>query len=197
MNIVRDGNDYEPQQSPDPARLAAIRQRFERYSAGGWRDLPAADIAYLLDTLDALSVLQEQIAAAKAEVNSVCVEETLIGGIRNLRQALLSEQGNSEAAEAQVTALQAQLDEAHESIHRRAKGYNELSEERDALHAQLQEKEQQLVETRRLQVQSSEKHVSIAGKLTIANDRIADLEDALETANSKWEELQAILKETP
>jgi hypothetical protein len=60
------------------------------------------------DTLSAShEALTQELAQARTVLNPNCAEETLVGAIRNLQQAHLSEKGNAEAAEAQVAALTA------------------------------------------------------------------------------------------
>lgn len=104
------------------AALDAERQRAEVWShalqsltPGGseYVDDPERCVAFLRDKFDSLHdiILKQQnaLAEARAELNPVFSDETLIGAIRNLQQAHISERGNAETLERIVNIVQTKL----------------------------------------------------------------------------------------
>ena len=88
--------------------------RFESSPSNGNVIVDARDIR--------IAALERELAEARALLAPVCADETLLGAIRNLQQAHLSEKGNAEQAEAALAALRQRHAEAVEAFTEIAKG---------------------------------------------------------------------------
>jgi hypothetical protein len=91
------------------AELAEVKQSHDRLKR------VQAEQVKIYQTLNAQHVeLLRQRDTARALLSPNCAEETLLGAIRNLQQAHLSEKGNAEQAESTLASLRAELASLHQ-----------------------------------------------------------------------------------